>query len=108
MRGWKQNYGVVAVAVLLAFASIGAGQISRPTPYDPVLQGPPSGPCDPRVASADVVGGVDVNGNPVAPADLDPPRVPNAEVEVRAPNGDKVYVDAGKMNQSPACSAHSR
>lgn len=108
MNGRKQNYGLVAAALVLAVFSVGAGTISQPTPYDPVLQGPPPGNCDPQLSGADVVGGVDVNGNPVTSADLDPPQIPNAQVEVRQPNGNKVYVDAGKMNQPPACSASSR
>jgi hypothetical protein len=108
MVGRKYNYGAVALAVLAAVLSAGSGKISNPTPYDPVLQGPPQGSCDPNLASPDVVGGVDVNGNPVTSADLEPSQIPDAQVEVRTPNGDKVYVDAGKMNRPPACPASSR
>lgn len=40
-----------------------------PSAADPILSGSPPGPCAAQVAGADYVGGTDVLGNPVVPAD---------------------------------------
>lgn len=100
----------IAAALLAAMASFGFGKIARPTPYDPVLTGAPPGPCDPDLAGADVVDGVDVQGNPVAPADL--PRtnrlgavdVPELTVRVKRPHGNDVYVNAANLTPPRSCS----
>lgn len=63
---------VLAIAGIAAslIGSYGFGKIARPTPYNPVLMGPPSGPCNPSLGDPNVVAGTDVYGRPVAPADV--------------------------------------
>jgi hypothetical protein len=63
---------ILPLALLTALLGIGAGKISHPTPYDPILMGPPLGPCAPQLAGAATVSGTDIYGNPVLPADASP------------------------------------
>ncbi|MBS0471392.1 MAG: hypothetical protein JSR60_09990 [Proteobacteria bacterium] len=58
---------LVGIFTCLAAPVVAAGP-SRP---DPILAGTPSGPCDPAPDGAAYVGGTDILGNPVAPADAD-------------------------------------
>jgi hypothetical protein len=60
-----------AFAALLALAPssfVHAGIAVRDAP-EPLLHDGVKGPCDPQLGRPDFVPGVDVNGNPVAPAD---------------------------------------
>jgi hypothetical protein len=52
-----------------------AGSIAPSAAPDPVLTGPPPGPCAAAAASPDYVDGVDATGHPVAPAGVATPRV---------------------------------
>lgn len=63
------------VAAIVTAGSTGAGIATRGAPQ-PILGGSATGPCDPRLDGPDYVPGVDVNGNPVAPADLATARNP--------------------------------
>jgi len=68
----KTGLGLTVAFALVTLPALAAGRISHPTPYDPVLDGPPPGPCDPQSYSAATVSGTDVYGRPVAPADVSP------------------------------------
>ena len=117
MQHMQDNYKVWlcgAVLIAVSFATvetaISAGIVQSSVP-DPILTGGPAGPCDPQRASADYVGGTDVNGNPVAPADLDRQPVPvPGHMAIPLKNG--AYVDAdGKsleplLNPPTGCPAH--
>ena len=101
---YKKLLPGVLLAVLMAAADAGS-----------ILNDNAPGPCDPGLAAADVTPGVDVNGNPVAPADL--PAGPvnlsgSIEVPVKAGRGRApayVTVDGAKlgtlMNTAPGCAA---
>jgi hypothetical protein len=95
----------------VAVASFGFGKIERPTPYDPILQGPPPGPCNSQLGGADVVAGTDVNGHPVAPADLPgasntaAPEVPHLWVKTNKPKGTTAYVDVAGIQPPQSCNA---
>jgi hypothetical protein len=94
-------------------ASYGFGRIAHPTPYNPVLQGPRPGPCNPHRGSADLTPGVDVYGYPVAPADApasnrNAPDVRGIIVKVKRPGGNDAYVDVAGMNVPPTCPAARR
>jgi len=68
----QQNYKIactLAWAILAAHGAAYAGIAVRNEPQ-PLLHDGTAGPCDPGLAGPDYVPGVDVNGNPVAPADL--------------------------------------
>jgi len=69
----QQYFKIIAGISLIVFltggAAAGAG-IVRPSAPDPLLSGGRPGPCDPGLDQPDTVSGVDVNGNPVAQADL--------------------------------------
>lgn len=72
MQQAQQNYKIVHTLVLAILAipvTAHAGIASRGTP-EPLLHDGTQGPCDPGLAGPDYVPGVDVNGNPVPPADL--------------------------------------
>ncbi len=71
---------------------------------DPILTGGSPGPCDPNTASADYVGRTDVNGNPVAPADLDRPAVPvpgHVDIPIKVRKGAPTYVSADGKSLAP-------
>jgi hypothetical protein len=101
----------LAAVVLVAVASFGFGKIERPTPYDPILQGPPPGPCNPQLGGADVVAGTDANGHPVVPADLPnrtntaAPQVPQLWVKTNKPKGTTAYVDVAGIQPPQNCNA---
>ena len=67
-RNYKIAVGLI-LAVLLAPSISLAGIAVRGAPQ-PLLHDGTSGPCDPGLMGPDYVPGVDVNGNPVRPADL--------------------------------------
>src|SRR5262249_47114756 len=52
-----------------------AGSIAKPSAPDPVLAGPPPGPCTAAAVSPDYVDGVDATGYPVLPATAPAPPV---------------------------------
>ena len=73
MQQAQQNYkkkviGLLTGWTILAGSVAYAGIAIRGAP-EPLLQDG-VGPCDPQTGQPDFVPGVDVNGNPVAPADL--------------------------------------
>ncbi|MBS0280192.1 MAG: hypothetical protein JSR25_03455 [Proteobacteria bacterium] len=72
MQQSQQNYKFIYALVLATFTAPGlawAGIAVHGT-SDALLHDGARGPCDPHLASPDYVPGVDVNGNPVVPADL--------------------------------------
>ncbi len=84
---------LIAGLAAASAATASAGQISQPTPYDPLLSGRQPGPCNPHLAGAAVVSGADVQGNPVAPADASTP----AQAEL---GSDTVVPDLALPNSS--------
>jgi hypothetical protein len=109
---WLCGAILVAVVLVITNPAISVG-IVQPAPPDPILNGSPAGPCDPQSASADYVGGTDVNGNPVAPADLDRQPIPvPGHMMIPLKNG--AYIDAdGKkleplLNPVSGCPARPR
>jgi hypothetical protein len=119
----QQNYKIKAIAALtvwivLAGAPAFAGIAVHDAP-EPLLHDGIKGPCDPQASRPDFVSGVDVNGNPVAPADLARAKTPVPD-EVLVPlrnqghssGGNPVIALSGKtldpiLNPAPACpSAH--
>jgi len=99
----------------LALSSAVPAAQAAATAGDPILDGGPAGPCDPKSASADYVGGTDVNGRPVASADLETQPVPvpgQMLIPLKSPPGRQpAYVQAdGKkldalLNPPSACPA---
>ena len=72
MQQAQQNYKAACgliLAILVAAGQAHAQIAARGAP-EPLLHDGPAGPCDPGLAGPDYVPGVDVNGNPVPPADL--------------------------------------
>jgi len=85
----QQNYKRLAfLALLLAMASPGArleaAPIAASSASSPLLSDGKPGPCDPKLDQPGYVSGVDVNGNPVASADIPAARNPVPE-EVLVP-----------------------
>ena len=101
--------------LIVCCGPVRAASIVHPTPPDPLLSEGKPGPCDPRLGQPDYVGGVDVAGNPVAPADIPAAKNPvPAEVLVpldgkgrRRGQGPVIALDgqalAPLLNPSPAC-----
>ena len=121
MQQTQLNYKMwvwAAGLVLALFSAIPASQAALAA-GDTILDGGPAGPCDPKSASADYAGGTDVNGHPVASADLESQPVPvpgQMLIPLKAPPGrgpapNPIYVQAeGKkldalLNPPPACPA---
>lgn len=116
---YKNILGATALA-LAAFFLPGQAIAAGAQAGDPILDGGPPGPCDPGTAGADYSAGTDVNGHPVAPADLETAPVPvpgqmliplkTGQNKGRG-RGDPLYVQAdGKklealLNPPPACPA---
>jgi hypothetical protein len=120
----QENYRIAAlgglVLVALVFAgnaAFSAGVADRGKP-DPILSGSPmassGGRCDPALDLADATPGVDVDGKPVASADLPTPPVhldggiamPLRPTPGRAGNSAYVMVDGLKLDpllNPPAC-----
>jgi hypothetical protein len=121
-------YKILTVWVLILLvipATLSAatpGAIARPAPPEPLLQDAPTGPCDPGLDQPNYVLGVDVNGNPVAAADVPAARVPVPQgVMVPLKNrggahrpGDAPYVELdGRsldrlLNPPPGCQPRKR
>jgi hypothetical protein len=117
MQHMQDNYKVWLCGLVLVVASFAAVEpavsagIVQPSAPDPILNGGPAGPCDPQRAGADYVGGTDVNGNPVASADLEGQPVPvPGRIDIPLKGG--AYVTAnGKsleplLNPPPGCPTH--
>ena len=95
--------------------SAGIADRGQPDPIlgGPILTGPilddaPRGPCNPDTAEADLTPGADVDGHPVAPANLDQGNVPvPGQMMVQLKSGSYVAVDGSKLgpllNPKPAC-----
>jgi hypothetical protein len=75
MQQTQQNCALMALICLGLLATSGAGLASNGVPSD-LLLSKTKGPCDPKLDAPDYVAGTDVNGNPVASADLSRPKVP--------------------------------
>ena len=121
MQHTQGNYRLTVLGALLVVALIFAAKsafsagIADRGQADPILGGPiltgpilNDGPCDPGTAEADLTPGTDVDGHPVAPANLDQGRVPvPSQMMVRLKNGSYVAVDGNKLdpllNPKPAC-----
>jgi hypothetical protein len=96
---WLCGAALLAMSLGLAEPANSAG-IVQPSPPDPILNGRPAGPCDPQTASADYVGGTDVDGNPVASADLDRQPVP-LPGHMMIPLKSGAYIDADGKKLDP-------
>ncbi len=121
MQQTQQNYKIRAIVALaglmvLVGSSAFAGIAVRGAP-EPLLHDGVKGPCDPQTSRPDFVSGVDVNGNPVAPADLARAKTPVPD-EILVPlrnqgrghssGGNPVMAMNGKtldpiLNSAPAC-----
>ena len=95
-----------------------AGSIIASAAPSPLLSSAKPGSCDPKLGQPDYVGGVDVSGNPAAPADMSSAKnpVPN---EILVPlsskgrgDGPVVALDGQALepllNPTPACTARPR
>ena len=96
---WTSRASALAAAgLILALGSPAfAADDSRITPTgpqapDPILSGASKGPCDPERDSPNYVGGTDVYGHPVAPADVQ--GGPKAVLD-----SDTVYPEVGTDSQ---------
>ncbi|MEP6831653.1 MAG: hypothetical protein ABI963_15025 [Rhizomicrobium sp.] len=127
MQQAQQNYNLVRTLALAGWAVVTmvgvahAGIAVRGTP-EPLLHDGAKGACDPGRAGPDYVPGVDVNGNPVVPADLvgrknsvpDTVLVPLAKRgrHGRSEDGPVVALDGRTLdpilNPPPACPAKAR
>ena len=118
MHHGQQNYKNWTSGALLAAFSLFVTFPAHSAPSgkpDPILSGGPAGPCDAQTDSADYVGGTDVNGQPVAAADLDKAPVPvpgQLQLPLKARRGAApAYAQAdGKalaplLNPPPGCAA---
>lgn len=120
MQQAQENYRKIALGALLVLGlllavkpAVSADAPTHPSPRPDILTDAPAGPCDPQSGQADLVPGTDVNGNPVAPADLASGPIPNPgqiAVPLRARRGrDPAYVtvDGNKLgpllDPSPSC-----
>lgn len=63
-------HGTNCLVVIMALALVSPAFAAKP---DPLLDGGPTSPC---AAGTDYSGGVDVNGNPVVPADVGAQHIP--------------------------------
>jgi len=105
----QQNYArILALFLMLAAGNVEAKSATR----DPLLAGPPQGPCD--VSGAGYVAGADAQGNPVPPADAGAAAIPvPGDIAVPLPGGrraarDRPYVTLDgrmidRMVNPPAC-----
>jgi len=68
----QQNYKIACALVwtILVLPGVSQAGITARGAPEPLLQDGIAGPCDPGLAGPDYVSGVDMTGNPVAPADL--------------------------------------
>jgi hypothetical protein len=68
--GHLSLFSAVFLVFCLGVAGPAVAKMQHAATPDPILTGGAAGPCDPKLAGPDYVAGTDVNGNPVAPADL--------------------------------------
>jgi hypothetical protein len=65
----QENFKLVSVVAMLSIAGgAEAASIVHSAPPDPVLSGPPPGPCAAAAAGPDYVDGIDASGHPVVRA----------------------------------------
>ncbi len=125
MQQTQQSYKLmtyaVHVALLALMVAVGRPAFAgSPTRNDILLDGAAKGPCEPGLGQPDYVAGVDVNGNPVAPADLPVARRPVPD-EILVPLGNKqghsgegpIIAMSGRaldpiLNPRPACPSQGR
>jgi len=102
-QNYKIAYALVCASLLLPGATR-AGIVTRGAP-EPLLHDGVQGPCDPGLAGPDYVPGADVNGNPVAPAELASRRnpVPDGVLVPLAKQGRH-----GRPEQGPVVAIDSR
>jgi len=113
---YKQlNYRAPVWAALLVLGLIGVtrtafsqGIADRNRP-DPILSGTIDGPCDPGLSQPELRPGTDVEGRPVAPADLaaGPVPVPGQVMIPLKTNGGTGYVMADGKKLDPLLNPHS-
>jgi hypothetical protein len=72
----QQNYKQLQLGALFVLLAALPGGGLEAAPSERLLTDGTPGPCDARLDQPDYVGGVDVAGNPVAPADLPAARNP--------------------------------
>ena len=119
MQHTQLNYRMLglgaALVLLLVFAgktAFSQGILARGKP-DAILTNSLNGPCEPELGQADLVPGTDMDGKPVAPADLGSAPVPlkgQIAVPLKGRSGRApayVMVDGSKLdpllNQHPSC-----
>jgi hypothetical protein len=119
---YRLSFGAALLVVALVLAgktafSAGIADQGKPDPIlgAPIDYGAAKGPCDPALDQADVTPGVDVDGRPVAQADLPTPpvhidgqiAVPLKPAKGKGGNSAYVSVDGKKLdpllNHQPAC-----
>jgi hypothetical protein len=71
MRKSQDSCKIAWALVCLALVALPLKNPAFARPSDPILTGEKPGPCDPKLESPDYVGGVDVDGNRITPADID-------------------------------------
>ena len=122
----QQNYKVFAAKALILLAlvlpagSLRAVPMAQPAASDPLLSDGQPGPCNPRLDQPDYVGGVDVAGNSVVPADV-PAATNPVPGEILVPlgkqsrhrgDGPVVALDGATLdpllNPAPSCPATPR
>jgi hypothetical protein len=103
-KTWFCSAWLIAAGVAVAQPADSAG-IAQPGKPDPILMGGSAGPCDPQLDGADYVPGTDVNGNPVAAADLPGQTVPvpdHLDIPLKnASGGMPAYVTADGKSLAP-------
>ena len=120
----QQNYRTLAIGVALVMTMVfaaktafSAGISDRGKPDailggGPILSGSAPGPCEPELDQAELVGGTDADGKPVAPADLATGPIPltgQIAVPLKARRGRApayVTVDGAKLDplfNPPSC-----
>jgi hypothetical protein len=97
----QQYCRLLAMTILIVLLALTVGTarsagIANPGAADPLRE--VRGPCDPRLDRPDYVGGSDVAGNPVAPADLAVARQP-VPGEILVPLGHRER--AGQSSEGP-------
>ena len=122
----QQNYKLLAAGALILFVgvapggSLAAAPIAQSAAPDPLLSDGQPGPCNPGLDRPDYVGGVDVAGNSVVPADLPAAKnpvpgeilVPLAKRSHHRADGPVVALDGATLdpllNPAPSCLAKPR
>jgi hypothetical protein len=102
--------GLFVIALgLVTRTAFSQGITDRNKP-DPILDGTVDGPCDPALNEPELRPGTDVEGNKVAPADLEAGPVPvpgQMMIPLKGNSGGYVMADGKKLdtllNPKPAC-----